>query len=92
MLKQTLLFSKILELGYSFFNSFKFFHVPLSASLYHDLSCCSQSECFSQKSRSIFFAITLNYFLFRQRYKLVPKAGNFIKIFLGLFETNLCQH
>ena len=30
MLKQTLLSAKILALGYSFFNSFRFFQVPLT--------------------------------------------------------------
>lgn len=59
MLKQILLSLRILALGYSNFISFGFFHSALLASLYQAFNCCSQSECFSQNSRNIFFAMIL---------------------------------
>jgi hypothetical protein len=43
MLKTTLLSLRILAEGYSFLISLAFFHSLVSASRYHDLSCCSQS-------------------------------------------------
>lgn len=72
MLKQTRLSYKILALGYSDFNSFRFFQVPLSASRYQAFNCCSQSECFSQNSRSIFLAITLNFYFCYKNKKTIP--------------------
>lgn len=61
MLKTTLLSPSTLAVGYSFFISWVFFHSLFSASRYQDLSCCSQSECLVQNSRSAFFAITLKH-------------------------------
>ena len=59
MLNTIRLSVKILALGYSNFTSFGLFHSALLASWNHDFNCCSQSAWASQKSRNIFFAITL---------------------------------
>lgn len=58
---------------YDDFSSLMVFHSDFSVSLYHALSCCSQSACFSQKSRKVRFAITRTFACYRHKYSKVTK-------------------
>ena len=92
MLKQILLSLRILALGYSSFISFGVFHSALLVSLYQAFNCCSQSECFSQNSRNIFFAMILTQLTLSKYSAKFPNWDFFFPINLVLNNTFVIKY